>query len=322
MADPRFFKRQGPFSLHDIAAWTGARIERGTSDTFDDVAPLETAGAGHLSFFDNIKYLEAFGVSKAGACFVREKFTDKAPKGMALLLTDDPYTAYAVAAAKFYPVKFTPFISPKAHIGEGVEIGAGCRIEAGAWIGDGVVIGEESYIGANAVISHAIIGRRVLIHPGVCIGQDGFGFAPSKTGIIKVPQLGRVLIGDDVEIGANSCIDRGSGPDTIIEQGTKIDNQVQIGHNCHIGRYVIVVAQVGLGGSSRVEDFVMLGGKAGVSGHVTIGKGAKVAARAGVIRDLPAGGSYGGMPAIPMKEFHRQNVALMKLAKRKGGQDE
>lgn len=318
MADARFFTRGGPYPLSRIVELTGASLQGNAAPAkaFADVAALEAAGAADISFFDNVKYLGAFRASQAGACFVRPKFVDQAPAHMALLVTDDPYTAYARTAQLFYMAGFEPCISPHAHIGDNVSIGAGCRIEAGVWIGDGVSIGEECVIGANSTVSHAILGSRVIIHRGVHIGQDGFGYAPSATGIVKVPQLGRVLIGNDVEIGSGTCIDRGAGPDTIIGDGTKIDNLVQIGHNCFIGRYAIIVAQVGIAGSARVEDGAMIGGQAGIAGHLTIGRGAKVAAQSGVMRDIPAGAAHGGSPSLPVKEWQRQLVALARLARR------
>ncbi len=317
MADPRFFKRAGPFTLAQLAEATGALLQ-GTDCTITDIAPLETAAADAVSFFDNIKYLDAFRATSAGACFVKEKFAKQAPAHMQLLISENPYMAYAVTAQLFYPASFSSSISPRAYLAEGVKIGQGCRIEAGAWIGDGVEIGDHCFIGANATISHALIGHRVMIHPGVHIGQDGFGFAPSAKGLLKVPQLGRVLIGDDVEIGAGTCIDRGAGPDTVIMDGAKIDNLVQIGHNCHIGRYAIIVAQVGISGSTRVEDFAQIGGQVGIAGHLTIGKGAKLAAQSGIMRDIPSGESYGGTPAVPIRDFHRQTTALAKLIKKEG----
>ncbi len=255
---------------------------------------------------------------------------------MALLVTDEPYSAYALTSRHFYPdAAVTPGISPQAIvaksavigkdvrieagtvIGENVTIGNGSRIGANTVIGDGVEIGENCRIGALCSISHTIIGQRVTLHRGIHIGQDGFGFAPSKTGIVKVPQLGRVLIGDDVEIGAGSCVDRGAGPDTIIGASSKIDNLVQIGHNVRIGKYVIIAAQCGISGSTWIEDGVMLGGQSGLAGHLKIGAGAKLAARSGVMTDVPAGETYGGAPAVPVRDWHRQTVAVAKLGKKK-----
>ncbi len=307
---------------------------------FDDVAPLEAAEANHISFLDNTKYLTAFSESKAGACFVRPRYAERAPEGMPLLLTEDPYTAYALTAAMFYPpVPVTPGISPLAVIDSTASIGEGCRIDAGAWvgknaklgarchiganavIGDGVTLGDDSSVGALSSLSHAVIGHHTVIHRGVHIGQDGFGYAPSAHGIVKVPQLGRVMIGDYVEIGSGTCIDRGAGPDTVIGDHSKIDNLVQIGHNCRIGRFVFITGQVGLAGSTRVDDGAMLGGQSGVSGHVTIGKGAKIAARAGVMTDVPPGATYGGSPAVPIRDWHRQTATVTKLSARGHKQD-
>ncbi len=336
MADARFFAVSSPISLADIAKLSGA-VARGDSGMMlTDVAPLDRAGTGQVSFLDNTKYLADFSASKAAACFVREKFAARAPEGMALLITDEPYYAYALAAQYFYPREtFTPAISPAAHINPAATIGAGCRIDAGVVVSAGATIGNGCWIGANTVISegveigegcrigalcslsHAVIGKRVQLHRGVHIGQDGFGFAPGRGGVTKVPQLGRVIIGDDVEIGSGTCIDRGAGPDTVIGMGTKIDNLVQIGHNVQIGRFVFVVAQTGIAGSTRIGDGAMLGGQSGFSGHINIGAGAKIAAQAGVMTDVPAGASYGGGPAVPIKDWHRQTLAVTNLIKKR-----
>lgn len=317
MPDNRFFKNSGPCTLRDIAVLTGAVISGGEeSRTIRDVAPLDRAGEEELSFFDNIKYLDAFTASKAGACFVREKFVPRAPKGMALLVTEAPYSAYAATAQKFYPEPPGEGISPAAVIAKSAKLGKNVSIGAGTVIGESVEIGDGCRIGPLCSITHTIMGRRALIHPGAHIGQDGFGFAPGPGGILKVPQLGRVLIGDDVEIGAGTCIDRGAGPDTIIGDGCKIDNLVQIGHNARLGKYVIITGQCGISGSTEVGDGVMLGAQSGLAGHIAIGAGAKIAARSGVMRDVPPGETYGGAPAVPIKEWRRQAAAVIKLGKK------
>ena len=340
MADSRFFASAGPVDLQTIALLTGATIKRASGAAADsarlfrNVAPLDRAGEADISFLDNVKYADMFAHSKAGACFVREKYVSRAPAGMILLVTETPYYAYALAAQHFYqqrPVEAV--ISPQASVDSSATLGKNVRIDAGAVIGKQVVIGDGSWIGANTVISngveigkntcigalcslsHSVIGSRVIIHRGVHIGQDGFGFAPSPIGILKVPQLGRVVIDDEVEIGSGTCIDRGAGPDTTIGFGTKIDNLVQIGHNVHIGKYVIIVAQCGIAGSTRIDDGAMLGGQVGVAGHVHIGAKAKLAAQAGVMTDIPVGASYGGSPAVPVKDWHRQTVMVAKLSK-------
>ncbi len=338
MADPRFFRVSGPFTLARLAEIAGATIAPGADPgrVFKDVAALETAGADDVSFLDNRKYVAAFAASKAGACVVRADLADRAPPGMALLLSESPYKAYARIARAFYPetpgapeVHRTAVIDPEARLGPDVavgpgavigaraEIGARCRIGPNAVIGEGVVLGEDTVIGANASLSHCIIGARVLIHPGVRIGQDGFGFAPDPGGHVKVPQLGRVLVGDDCEIGANTCIDRGSASDTIIGPGCMIDNLVQIGHNVRLGRGCVVVSQVGISGSTRLDDFVVVGGQAGLAGHLHVGAGAQIAAKSGVHRDIAPGEIVGGYPAVPIAEWRRQAGALKRLVKRK-----
>lgn len=336
MADANFFSNQGPFSLADIARLTGAELRHGSADAqVKDVAPLDTAGPEHLSFLDNTKYLKAFIQSKAGACFVHPRQAEKAPKGMALLISNDPYRAYALAAQKFYPsVIPKAFISPQAHISSSAQIGKNVTIEAGAFIGeratigtssiiranavigDGVTIGEHTVIGACSTVTHAHIGSRVIIHRGVHIGQDGFGFAMGREGHVKVPQLGRVIIEDEVEIGSGTTVDRGAGPDTIIGQGTKIDNLVQIGHNVVVGKNAVIVALVGISGSTHIGDGVVIGGQAGFVGHIKIGAGARIAARSGVMNDIPPGETYGGAPAQPMKEWLRETAMIRKLARK------
>jgi UDP-3-O-[3-hydroxymyristoyl] glucosamine N-acyltransferase len=255
---------------------------------------------------------------------------------MALLLTPEPYKAYARAAWAFYPpqrppssVAATAVVDPSARLGAdcwvgeyavieaGAEIGARCRIGHHAVISRGVVLGDDVTVGTHVSLSHCFIGSRVTLYPGVRIGQDGFGFAPDPSGHLKVPQLGRVIVEDDVEIGANTTIDRGAGPDTIVRRGTMIDNLVQLGHNVVVGRGCVLVSQVGISGSTKLGDFVMVGGQAGMAGHLTIGSGAKIAAKSGLMRDVPAGETVCGQPAVPINEFFRQVAAVQRLAKKK-----
>ena len=316
MADSRFFKNSGAKHLSELAELTGAEL-RGGDVSVSDVAPLDVAVAGEVSFFDNRKYLDQFKVTKAAACFVSPDMAEYAPDGCALLVSVNPYKAYALAAQAFYPDVVEGGVHETAVIGAGAEIGAGTVVEAGVVIGENVVIGKNCRIDANAVVSHAVIGDYVHIYRGAAVGQDGFGFAIDPAGFVKVPQLGRVVIEDHVQIGANTTIDRGAGPDTVIGAGTWIDNLVQIGHNVRIGKMCVIVAQVGISGSTVIEDYAMLGGQAGVAGHLKVGSGARIAAQSGVMRDVPAGAEQMGSPAMPMKQFMRQVAALKRLIQSK-----
>ncbi|MBL8689897.1 MAG: UDP-3-O-(3-hydroxymyristoyl)glucosamine N-acyltransferase [Rhodospirillaceae bacterium] len=337
MADPRFFRLAGPFTLGEIATQVGAEVAPGADPgrSISDVRPLGEAGPDHLSFLDNKRYADAFQASRAGACLVDAEMAAQAPSGMALLVSKKPRLAFARACHLFYPEAearsarhASAAIDPSAVLGErveveagavigaGAEIGARCRIGANAVIGAGVVLGEDTVVGANASISHALVGRRVVIYPGARIGQPGFGFEVSAQGVVKVPQLGRVVIGDDVEVGANTTIDRGSGPDTVIGRGAMIDNLVQIGHNVVVGDGCILVAQVGISGSTRLGNFVVLAGQAGISGHLTIGDRAVVGPQSGITKDLPADSRVMGLPAMPMAEYARLSAQLKRMGRK------
>jgi UDP-3-O-[3-hydroxymyristoyl] glucosamine N-acyltransferase len=340
MADPRFFRRAGPYGLRALADLSGARLvsEADGDRTIEDVAPLETAGPTEITFLDNRKYTDAFLQSRAGAAFVTEAMAGRAPSGMALLVSREPYKAFARVVQAFYPAEsVTPSRAPSAvidatatvpedcAIGANVVIeararlGARCEIGANTVIGAGVEIGDDCRIAANVTLSHCLIGHRVVLHPGARIGQAGFGFAPDAGGAVKLPQLGRVIIEDDVDIGANTTIDRGSGHDTVIGRGTMIDNLVQIGHNVVLGRGCILAGQVGISGSTKLGDFVMAGGQAGLAGHLNIGKGARIGAQAGLMKDVAAGETVIGSPAVPIVAFWRQVAMIQRLAKKKDG---
>ena len=340
MTDLRFFNRAGPYSLGELAELSGARLGGGVDgkQLITDVAPLETAGPEDITFLDNRKYLDAFAASRAGAAFVDERFAERAPAGMALLLTKEPYKAFARAAQAFYPAKpVIPGIAPTAIIGPaatvpadceigpyvvieaGARLGARCQIGAHTVIGHAVELGDDCRVGPHVTLSYCVIGARVVLHPGVRIGQPGFGFAPDREGPVKIPQLGRVVIGDDVDIGANTTIDRGSGHDTVIGPGTMIDNLVQIGHNVVLGRGCILAGQVGISGSTKLGDFVMAGGQAGLAGHLNIGTAARIAAQAGLMRDVEPGSTVAGAPAVAITSFWRQVAVLQRLATKKDG---
>ena len=336
MADPRFFSVSHPLSLAQLAEIAGAEVLCGALDMmFEDVQPLSEAQVRHVSFLDNKKYTDQFSVSEAGACVVSPEMADRAPEGMALLAMDNPYLGYAKIAQAFYGAKSESdlvsdhaiiaesailgtnvTIAPGVVIGENVEIGDHCRIDANSVIGEGCVIGDGSRICANVTISHALLGKGVTIFPGARIGQDGFGFAISPTGAVKVPQLGRVIIEDGVEIGANTTIDRGAGPDTVIGAGTMIDNLVQVAHNVRIGRHCAIAAQVGISGSTEIGDGVMIGGQAGFAGHMKVGDGAQIGAQSGLFRDVAPGARVGGTPAKPMRQWMREQAVLDKMTKK------
>ena len=341
MPDPRFFTPPDPIDLVSLienipAAGLELGDDKFSKTVIDHVAPLAQAGPGAVSFLDNIKYKDDFVSTKAGACVVHPDFASLAPAGVALLLSTAPYKSYALIAQYLYShglesaktsLSAQAMIDPNAIIGnnvvieagavikKGAEIGENCRVEANAVVDENVVIGASCRIGAGAVISHALIGAHVRIYPGVKIGQDGFGFAMDPTGFVKVPQLGRVIVEDSVEIGANTTIDRGAGPDTVIGEGSWIDNLVQIGHNVRVGRCCVIVSQCGISGSSVLEDFSVLGGQVGVAGHLTIGKGSRIAAQSGIMRDVPQGSEYMGYPAVPIKTFMKQVALLKKMVK-------
>jgi UDP-3-O-[3-hydroxymyristoyl] glucosamine N-acyltransferase len=336
MADKTFFTCTGPYSGTQLAQIAKAEL-RGNGDAeYDDVSSLGHAQSNHVSFLDNRKYVTTFKNSQAGLCIVHPDLADEAPEGMNLLLTHEPYMAYAKIARTFYPDQ-TPAeqISERAYISPTAQIGAGVCIEPGVYIGDNVTVGDRTWLKANCVLnngvtigedcvisqsvtlSHSHISNAVTIHPGCQIGQDGFGFASGAQGHVRIPQLGRVIIHDHVNIGANSTIDRGAGPDTIIGAGTQIDNLVQIGHNVQLGQGCVIVSQVGISGSTKIGNFVVIAGQAGLAGHLEIGDGVTIAAKAGVMNNIASGRTVGGFPAITQKDWLRQISAVSKLVKKK-----
>lgn len=335
--DPRFFPQGGPRTLAAIAAAAGGTLAPGADPdhTLLGVAPLQTAGPEEASFLDNRRYRDALAATRAGAVLLRPDLAAEVPEGTAAITLADPYAGWARVAALFHPapppvpgihpsavvdpsarVDPSAEIGPLVVIGAGAEIGPGTIIGPGTTIGPGSVIGPDCRIGAQVSISHALIGARVGILPGTRIGQEGFGFAPTRQGFLPVPQLGRVVIGDDVDIGANCTIDRGSLRDTVIGAGSRLDNLVQVAHNVEIGRACVLVAQVGISGSTVLEDQVMVGGQAGMTGHLRIGRGAQIGAQAGVMADVPAGARMLGSPAQPAAAELRQVAMLHRMTAR------
>ncbi len=343
MAQPTFFATPPKSTLADIAARTKAHLADPSraGQEVRGLASLDEAGPMHLTFFDNLKYADQLAATRAGACLVSERFASRVPSHVAVLRAAQPFRAFVHLAREWHGDALRPMswfgsdgiapsaiIDPTAHledgvivdplalIGAGVEIGAGTVIGAGSVIGPGVKIGRDCNVGARTTIQCALIGNNVLIHPGCSIGQDGYGFIFfGPEGHLKVPQTGRVLIQNDVEIGAGTTIDRGSLRDTVIGEGTKIDNQVQIGHNVTIGRHCLLAAQIGLAGSLTIGDNVALGAKVGINNHLKIGDGAQVTAMSAVKDDIPPGGRWGGHFAKPTKQWFREIVAVERLVR-------
>ncbi|GJD69546.1 UDP-3-O-(3-hydroxymyristoyl)glucosamine N-acyltransferase [Methylobacterium gnaphalii] len=352
MSDRLFFKSNGSLSLAGIAEAAGVALPEGADPdaVVTGVASLESAGPDDLAYMDNARYGDALEATRARVCLVSKRFAARVPEGTLALVTRDPYRVYATLLGRLYPDALRPGslfaaagISPGAHVhpearledgvrvdpgavvGPGAEIGSGTVIGPGAVVGPGVCIGRDSAIGAGATLTNALVGNRVIIHPGARIGQDGFGFAMGAGGHLKVPQIGRAIIQDDVEIGANTTIDRGASRDTVIGEGTKIDNLVQIAHNVVIGRHCVIVSGVGISGSTTLEDYVVLGGQVGVVGHLRIGMGSQIAGSSNVNRDVPPGSRWGGTPAKPVRAWFRELTTLARLAERgadKGGEPE
>lgn len=343
MTTANFFPAPQAISIRQIAEAVGAKLA-GHGDPealISGIAPLENAEPGALAFLDNANYARFAGTTRASACLIAPKFAGSLAESCLALVTHEPYRAFAKAAALLYPAAQKPqaifstkgiapgsFVHPDARleggvivdpgvvIGAGAEIGRGSVIAANAVIGPGVRIGRDCAVGPGATIVHALLGNRVIVHAGARIGQDGFGFAMGPQGHLKVPQIGRVILQDDVDVGANTTIDRGANRDTMIGEGTKIDNLVQIGHNVQIGRHCVIVGQVGISGSTILEDYVVLAGQVGLAGHLRIGMAAQVGAKSGVMGDIPAGQKYAGIPAKPAKQHFREVATLTKLASR------
>jgi UDP-3-O-[3-hydroxymyristoyl] glucosamine N-acyltransferase len=348
MREFSFFDIPEPVKLGDIAAYAGCTLLKpeDAEKTISTIGPLENSPVDSLSFLDNAKYVSALEGTKAAAIICPEKYVAKIPHGITVLVSPTPYRSFALAMGMMFPKALYPttitgesgissgaFVHPDAQIeedvtvefgavvGAGASIGSGSLIGANAVIGPGVQIGRNTAICCGATVICALVGNDVIIHPGVRIGQDGFGFSMGPGGHLKVPQIGRVIIQDKVEIGANTTIDRGANRDTIIGEGTKIDNQVVIGHNVIVGCHCVLVAQVGLAGSATLGNYVVLGARAGVIGHMKVGDGAQIAGNSAVADNVPPGVQWGGVPARPIKHWLKElataRAGARKMAKGK-----
>ncbi len=337
VGDPRFYRRAGPHQAAWLAGQVGATLHQPESGApvppLTGVAPLAAAGASEASFLDNRKYLDQLAATGAGLVVVSPAHAARRPAHAAALVTDDPYLAWARLAVLFHPspaavagvhptaivegdVDPSAEIGPRAYVGPRSSIGPRTRVGVGAVIEAGVVVGADCRIGTLASVGHAILGDRVVLLPGARVGQEGFGFANGPDGFVGVPQLGRVLIEDDVEVGANATVDRGSTGDTVIGRGSRLDNLVQIGHNVRLGRCCVVVAQAGISGSTTLEDFVTVAAQAGLTGHLRIGAKARIGAQAGVMSDVDPATDVVGSPAMGVREFFRNVATLRRLSRR------
>ena len=339
---PGFFERAGPCTLRAIAQTIGAELvdtQDGVREV-DDLRPLDLAMPSHLTFFANRKHADKLAATRAGACLIKRADLELLPDGTTAIVADAPHDAFVRAVEILYPTALQASITgsedggdgrlidprarisprariePGAIIGREASIGPGTVVAAGAVVGYRVVVGCDCFIGPGVSLTHALVGDRVRLHAGVRIGQDGFGYVLGPRGHLKVPQVGRVVIGNDVEIGANTTVDRGFLRDTVIGDGTKIDNLVQIAHNVVIGRHCVIVSQSGLAGSAELGDFVIMGAHSGVVEHVKIGSGALIAGMAHVKDDVAPGARMGGTPARPFKEWAREIAAIKQLSKR------
>jgi UDP-3-O-[3-hydroxymyristoyl] glucosamine N-acyltransferase len=339
----RFFPRPKGLTVAEIATLTGSVPQPGVpvDRRVVGIGPLDRAGPDDLAFMQNAKYGSHYVATHAGICLTTKRFAEAAPASVAVLVTPAPFRAFVMVGQALYPDSTRPsslfeasgvspsalvhpsarlesgvVIDPAAVVGPRAEIGADTVIGPGAVIGPDVCVGRNCAIGAGATISNALIGDRVIIHAGARIGQDGFGFIPDMRGAVKVPQVCRVVIQDDVDIGANSTVDRGALRDTVIGEGTKIDNLVQIAHNVQIGRRCLIAAQTGISGSTIVGDYVMMGGQVGVSDNLVIADGVMIAASSRVGYSLRKTARYGGTPAMPVREWFREIAALRRLARR------
>jgi UDP-3-O-[3-hydroxymyristoyl] glucosamine N-acyltransferase len=331
MPDPRFFESLPALTAGALAGRIGGDLVRGGDLRVSAVAPLALAGAGDVAFLGDRKFAAQLAATAAGCVIVPPSAVDAAPSGAAVIASRTPQASWAEASTLLHRGRTldltadlaealedeTVTLEPGVVIGRDARVGRGTRIGANSVIGPGVQIGRDCVIGANVSVAFALIGDRVKLYAGARIGEAGFGAAGGRTGPVDIPQLGRVILQDGVTVGANTCIDRGAYDDTVVGENTKIDNLVQIAHNCVIGRNCLIAAHVGISGSVTVGDGVIFGGQAGIGDHLAIGEGARVAGGAGLLADVPAGETWSGYPAKPIRQFLRETVWVSKQAARK-----
>jgi UDP-3-O-[3-hydroxymyristoyl] glucosamine N-acyltransferase len=350
MSHNEFFPPHDGIGLRELAAHLGAELldESAGDRVIRSIAPVVRARTEQICYLLSRKARQELETCQASAIICDPGLASLVPSHIPVLATKSAHAAFAMAGALLHPQAMRPvlttstgegvspaaYVDPTAHLEDGVtvepmavigaraHIGAGTRIGPGVMIGPDVQIGRDCSIAGGASVIAALIGNNVIIHNGVRVGQDGFGFAPGPRGMLKMVQVGRVIIQDNVELGANTTVDRGAMDDTVIGEGTKIDNQVQIAHNVQIGRHCGIAAGVGIAGSTKVGNGVLIGGASGINGHISIGDGAQIAAMSGVVASVPPGVIYGGIPARPMRDFLREMAEKMAhsddRAKRKG----
>ncbi|MEP6506866.1 MAG: UDP-3-O-(3-hydroxymyristoyl)glucosamine N-acyltransferase [Gemmatimonadales bacterium] len=317
-----------------IAAITGGRLIGDGATTVASVAPLDRAQVDQLTFLGDRRYAESLASCNAGVVLISAELADTPGSVSSRVVVDKPMEAMLKVLPELYAASgMAPRIMPTARIGMGAQIGARVSLGDFAVIGSDAVIGDDVVVGAHSVVGDRVrigagsrlfphvtvyagikIGMRVVLHSGVRLGSDGFGYVYTGGIHAKIPHVGGCIVGDDVEIGANTTIDRGSIDDTVIGDGTKIDNLVQVGHNVRIGRLCLIMAQVGIAGSARIGDGCVIAGQAGLGGHINIGNGVRIAGQSGVFGDVPAGEVWSGYPARPHRESLRATGAMFKIA--------
>lgn len=347
MIDSRFYNIKSDINMADLCDRVGATLPKkaSSSKNIKGIASLTDASQDEITFFHNLRYADDLKETKAYACIVKEEHAHLVPKKVHPIIVKEPYYALAILLRVFYELKnvtkydnndrIETYISPDACVSEKAQIGEGCYISSGTIIYDDCVIKDKTFIGSNCVIQRgveigessriesnvsiccAVIGPKAYIKSGARIGQPGFGFYIGKAGPVDILQVGKVVIGRDVQIGANCTIDRGSMDDTVIGNMVRMDDMVHIAHNVHIGNCCVIAAQCGIAGSTSLGNGCVLGGQVGISGHLTIGDRVTIAAKSGVMHNIESGKNIGGIPATGISMWHRQTVALRRLISRK-----